>query len=148
VLCCRAPKEILHGFAGLSGPRGERESQGYKFTLTKVLYYKIYIWLDCTAYAHVLIILLCASLSQVGAGQGEMAMLERDSETVCTPKQDGRRSFRYCSSCSSSAILACACMHAYNFYANGRDLCYVGHCTAGLFPHVQTHAHKLQIPFD
>ena len=37
---------------------------------------------DCTAYAHVQIIPLRASLNQVSAVQGEMAMLERDSETA------------------------------------------------------------------
>ena len=40
------------------------------------------IWPDCTACAHVQIIPLRTSLSKVGAVQGEMAMLERDSETA------------------------------------------------------------------
>ena len=40
------------------------------------------IWPDCTTCAHVQIIPLHTSLSKVGAVQGEMAMLERDSETA------------------------------------------------------------------
>ena len=40
------------------------------------------IWPDCTAHAHMQIVPLRASLSQVGAVQEEMAILERDSETV------------------------------------------------------------------
>ena len=49
--------------------------------------------------------------------------------SICTPKQNGRRSFRYCSSCSGTAILAWACMQSICKW-QGLVLCWPLYCRA------------------